>query len=50
MVNRRISGLSRDESTFNNAKIIDDLALKTSGYKSEIKFDRQSSTRGNSNR
>ena len=50
MFSKIISDLSCDESTYNNAKIIYDLALKSSGYKSEIKFNRQPSTRGNSNR
>ena len=47
MVNKRISDLSCDESAFNNAKVTYELALKYSGYKSEMKFDRQQSTRKN---
>ena len=45
MVNKRISHLSCDESAFNNAKVTYELPLKHSGYKSEMKLDRQPSTR-----
>ena len=36
--------------TFNNAKVTYELVLKHSGYKREMKFDRQLSTRRNKNR
>ena len=39
MVNKTISDLSCDENTFNNAKVTDEVALKHSGYESEMKFD-----------
>ena len=51
MVNKRMSDLSCDEAkhliTFDNAKVTYELALKHSGYKSKMKFDRQPSTRRN---
>ena len=50
IVNKSISELSFDESEFNNAKVIYKLALKHSGYKSEMKFDQKPSTRRNRNR
>ena len=46
---KTISDLSCDGSTFNNEKVIYELALKHSGYKSETKFYRQTSTRRNRN-
>ena len=50
IVNKSISELSFDESEFNNAKVIYKLALKHSGYNSEMKFDQKPSTRKNRNR
>ena len=50
MFNKRNSDLSCDESAFNNAKVFYKLLLKHNGYKSEIKFDRQPSTRRIRNR
>ena len=50
MVNERIPDLSCDESAFNNAKVTYKLTLKHNGYKSEMKFNRQPSTRRNRNR
>ena len=44
---KRISDLFCDESTFNNAKVTYKLVLKRGGYKSEMKFDWQPSTRRN---
>ena len=44
------SDLSGDESAFNNAKVTYESVLKHSGYKREMKFDRQPSTRRNRNR
>ena len=45
MVNKKISDLSCDENTFNSAKVTYKLALKHSGYNSEMKFDPQPSKR-----
>ena len=50
LVNKKISDLSCDESAFNNAKVTYELALKHSGYKTEMKFDQQPSRRRNRNR
>ena len=50
MVSKRFSDLSCNESAFNNVNVTYELALKHSGYKNEIKFDRQPSTRRNRNR
>ena len=50
MVHKRILDLSCDENAFNSAKVTYKLALKHSGYKSEIKFDQQPSTRRKRNR
>ena len=50
MVNKRISDLPFDESAFNNAKVIYELALKHSGCKSKMEFDHKPSTRRNRNR
>ena len=50
MDNKRISDLPFDESAFNNAKVIHELALKHGGYKSEMKFDQKPLTRRNRSR
>ena len=47
MVNKRISDLYCDESAFNNARVIYELALKQSGHNSKMKFERQPTTRIN---
>ena len=47
MVYKRILYLSCDESAFNNAKVIYELGLKHNGYKNEMRFDRQPSTKRN---
>ena len=49
MVKQIISDLSCDESTFKNAKVFYGLALRHTGFKSEMKFDGPSSTRKNRN-
>ena len=50
MINKRILDLSCDENAFNSAKVTYKLALKHSGYKSEMKFDQQPFTRRKRNR
>ena len=50
LVNKRISNLSCEKKTFNNAKLICESALKQSEYKSTIKFDPRLSTKRNSKR
>ena len=47
MVYKRILYLSCDESASNNAKLIYELGLKHNGYKNEMRFDRQPSTKRN---
>ena len=49
-VNKTISDLSCDESTFNNAKVTNELVLKHSGYKCEMKYDQKPSKRRNRNK
>ena len=51
MTNKRISSLSCDEIEFNKAKITYETALKNSGYKATLKFEKTfQSTRRNRNR
>ena len=50
MVNKRISDLSCDKPEFDKAKTIYKSALKSSGYETTMKFDKDNRNNQNTNR